>query len=277
MRATRKVRPASVVKWIILVVFLIWTVVPIALVVINSFKVPKDIFTKAPTLIFQPTIQNYVNAFTKSDFGSYFLNSTIVALSSTVIVILIGTFAAYGLTSFQLRAANGIANGFLVGKLVPVIALLLPLFVIINAIGLRGTLAGPAIAHVALNLPFAVWLLMGFIRDVPQELEQAAMIDGCTKMQAFWRVLLPVILPGVAAVFILSMQYSWNELLFSLQLTTIGTYTLPVGIASFVGAVSVDWGTSSAAATLTMAPMIVLGFFVQKYLAEGTTGGAVKG
>jgi multiple sugar transport system permease protein len=272
-----KITISFLLKWIILALFLVWTIVPIALVVINSFKLPKDIFTKAPTLIFQPTIQNYINAFTKSDFGSYFLNSTIVALSSTVVVILIGTFAAYGLTSFHLRAANGIANSFLVGKLVPVIALLLPLFVIMNTIGLRGTLAGPAIAHVALNLPFAVWLLMGFIRDVPEELEQAAMIDGCTKMQAFWRVLLPVILPGVAAVFILSMQYSWNELLFSLQLTTLGTYTLPVGIASFVGAVSVDWGTSSAAATLTMAPMIVLGFFVQKYLAEGTTGGAVKG
>jgi multiple sugar transport system permease protein len=266
-----------IVKWAILAVFLVWTVVPVALVVVNSFKLPKDIFTAVPTLIFQPTFDNYVKAVTQSNFGQYFLNSTVVALGSTAVVIILGTFAAYGLTSFNLRGANTIAGAFLVAKLVPVIALLLPLFIIISGVGLRGTLFAPMIAHVALNLPFAVWLMMSFIRDVPKELEQAAMVDGCTKMQAFWRIIFPVILPGIAALFILSMQYSWNELLFSLQLTTIDTYTLPVGIASFVGAISVDWGTSSAAATLTMAPMIVIGFFVQKYIAEGTTGGAVKG
>ena len=155
--------------------------------------------------------------------------------------------------------------------------MLLPLFVIINAVGLRGTLAGPIIAHVALNLPFVVWLMMGFLRDVPHELQQAAMIDGCTRMQTFWKVLFPLILPGVAAAFVLSMQYSWNELLFALQLTNLDTYTLPVGIAGFVGAISVDWGLSSAAATATMVPLIIVGFFVQKHIAAGTTGGAVKG
>jgi len=272
-----KRRLTSVGKWAILIVFLLWTVIPILLIIVNSFKKAKDIFTDVPRIFFAPTLDNYVNAFTKSDFGLYFANSSIVALSSTIIVIILATFASYGLTSFQLRFANTIANGFLVGKLVPVISMLLPIFVIINAVGLRGTLVGPVLAHVALNLPFAVWLLMGFFRDVPRELEQAALIDGCTRMQAFWRVLLPVVLPGLAAVFILSMQYSWNELLFSLQLTTLETYTLPVGIASFVGAISVDWGLSSAAATVTMVPMIIIGFFVQKYIAEGTTGGAVKG
>ncbi|MFB2596177.1 carbohydrate ABC transporter permease [Herbiconiux sp. P17] len=272
-----KSRIGSVAKWAILVIFTFWTIVPIALIILNSFKKPKDIFTDTPTLFFTPTIDNYVNAFTKADFGLYYLNSTIVAIVSTVVVIIVGTLAAYALTSFELKGANTIAGGFLVGKLVPVISMLLPLFVIINTIGLRGSLGGPIIAHIALNLPFVVWLMMGFVRDVPQELTQAAMIDGCTRMQAFWRVLFPVILPGVAAAFILSMQYSWNELLFSLQLTTLDTYTLPVGIASFVGSISVDWGLSSAAATATMVPIIILGFFVQKYIAEGTTGGAVKG
>ncbi len=272
-----KRRLSSIGKWIILIVFLLWTIIPILLVVGNSFKKARDIFTDVPRIFFEPTLDNFVNAFTKSDIGLYFVNSTIVALFSTLIVIVLATFASYGLTSFNLRFANTIANGFLLGKLVPVIAMLLPIFVIFNAVGLRGTLVGPVIAHVALNLPFAVWLLMGFFRDIPRELEQAAMIDGCTRMQAFWRVLLPVVVPGIAAVFILSAQYSWNELLFSLQLTNLETYTLPVGIASFVGAISVDWGLSSAAATITMVPMIIIGFFVQKYIAQGTTGGAVKG
>ncbi|KQV26348.1 MULTISPECIES: carbohydrate ABC transporter permease [unclassified Microcella] len=267
----------TIAKWLVIVLFLLWTVVPIALIIVNSFKRAKDIFTDVPKIFFEPTLDNYVNAFTKSDFGLYFINSTVVAVCSTFIVIVLATFASYGLTSFELRFANSVANGFLVGKLVPGIAMMLPIFVIINAVGLRGTLVGPVLAHVALNLPFAVWLLMGFFRDIPRELEHAAMIDGCTRMQAFWRVMLPVVVPGIAAVFILSAQYSWNELLFSLQLTTLETYTLPVGIASFVGAISVDWGLSSAAATVTMVPMIIIGFFVQKYIAEGTTGGAVKG
>jgi multiple sugar transport system permease protein len=271
------VKAKSIAKWILLALFLVWTIVPILLVVTNSFKMQKDIFTTTPTVLFQPTFSNYIEVFTTSNFGLYFFNSTVVAIASTAIVVILGTFAAYGLTSFNLRGANGIANGILLGYLVPVIALLLPLFVLVNSLGLLGTLIGPIVAHVALNLPFATWLMMGFLRDVPEELRQAAMIDGCTPMQAFWRVLFPVILPGLAAVFILSMQYSWNELLFSLQLTTVNTYTLPVGIANFVGAVSVDWGASSAAATVTMVPMIIVGFFVQKYIANGTTGGAVKG
>ena len=267
----------SIAIWTVLSLFTLWTVIPITLVVLNSFKRAKDIFTVSPKLFFTPTLDNYVNAFTKASFGLYYLNSVIVALTSTVVVIVIGTFAAYALTSFRLRSANTIANSFFLGKLVPVISMLLPLFVIINAVGLRGTLAGPIIAHVALNLPFVVWLMMGFLRDVPHELQQAALIDGCTRMQTFWKVLFPLILPGVAAAFVLSMQYSWNELLFSLQLTNLDTYTLPVGIAGFVGAISVDWGLSSAAATATMVPLIIVGFFVQKHIAAGTTGGAVKG
>ncbi len=268
---------ATVAKWVVLVLFTLWTVVPIALVILNSFKRAKDIFTTTPTLIFSPTLINYVNAFTKANFGLYYMNSIIVGVTSTVIVIVIGTLAAYALTSFRLPGANTIAGAILVGKLVPTISMVLPLFVIINAMGLRGTLGGPIIAHTALNLPFVIWLMMGFVRDVPRELEQAALIDGCTRLQAFRLVVLPVILPGIAAAFILSMQYSWNELLFALQLTTLNTYTLPVGIAGFVGSISVDWGLSSAAATATMVPLIFLGFFIQKHLARGTTGGAVKG
>jgi multiple sugar transport system permease protein len=264
-------------KGLALALFGLWTVIPIAIVVSNSFKQPLDIFTRAPKVVFSPTLDNFVQAFVQGDFLKYLINSTIVALLSTTIVIVIGTFAAYALTSFGFRWANIVANFFLVGKLVPVISMLLPLFVIMQRTGIRGTLAAPIVAHVALQLPFMVWMLMGFMRDVPEELEQAALIDGCTKMQIFWRIVMPIILPGLAAAFILSMQYSWNELLFSLQLTSFDTYTLPVGIASFTGAVSVNAGQSSAAATVTMVPMVILGFFIQRYLAEGTTGGAVKG
>jgi multiple sugar transport system permease protein len=255
----------------------LWTVVPILLVISTSFKVARDIFTVPPTLFFQPTVENYVRALTAGDFGRYFVNSVIVAVTSSLLVLTTGSLAAYSLAKLELPWAQTIADIILLGKLVPAITMLLPLFALLNLTGLLGTFVGPILAHAAVNLPFVIWLVMGFIRDVPADLDSAAKIDGCSTMQVFWFIIRPVILPGLVAATILSMQFSWNELLFSLQLTDLKTYTLPVGIAKFVGSISVDWGKSSAAATLTMIPIMILGFFIQGHLAKGTTGGAIKG
>jgi multiple sugar transport system permease protein len=268
---------ASSLKILVLALFLLWTIVPILLVVLTSLKNQKDIFTVPPTLVFRPTLDNYARALVAGDFARYFLNSAFVAVVSSFLSVGLGTFCAYALVSLRVRFASLIAQLFLLGKLVPAITMLLPLFAILNMLGLLGTFVGPILAHTAINLPFVIWLIMGFIRDLPEDLEAAALVDGCTPMQAFWKIVVPLILPGLAASMILSAQFSWNELLFALQLTNLDTYTLPVGISKFVGSISVDWGKSSAAATLTMVPMIIVGFFIQKYIAKGTTGGAVKG
>jgi len=264
-------------KILALVLFLLWTIVPILLVVLTSLKNQKDIFTVPPTFVFRPTLDNYARALVAGDFAHYFLNSAFVAVVSSFLSVGLGTFCAYALVSLRVRFASLIAQLFLLGKLVPAITMLLPLFAILNMLGLLGTFVGPILAHTAINLPFVIWLIMGFIRDLPEDLEAAALVDGCTPMQAFWKIVVPLVLPGLAASMILSAQFSWNELLFALQLTNLDTYTLPVGISKFVGSISVDWGKSSAAATLTMVPMIIVGFFIQRYIAKGTTGGAVKG
>ena len=268
---------ANSLKILVLALFLLWTIVPILLVVLTSLKNQKDIFTVPPTFVFRPTLDNYARALVAGDFARYFLNSAFVAVVSSFLSVGLGTFCAYALVSLRVRFASLIAQLFLLGKLVPAITMLLPLFAILNMLGLLGTFVGPILAHTAINLPFVIWLIMGFIRDLPEDLEAAALVDGCTPMQAFWKIVVPLILPGLAASMILSAQFSWNELLFALQLTNLDTYTLPVGISKFVGSISVDWGKSSAAATLTMVPMIIVGFFIQKYIAKGTTGGAVKG
>lgn len=265
------------VKVLVLALFLLWTVVPILLVILTSLKNQKDIFTVPPTFVFRPTLDNYSRALIAGDFARYFLNSAVVAVVSSFLSVGFGTFCAYALVSLRVRFASLIADLFLLGKLVPGITMLLPLFAILNTVRLLGTYVGPILAHTAVNLPFVIWLIMGFIRDMPEDLQAAALVDGCTPMQTFWKIVVPIILPGLAASTILSAQFSWNELLFALQLTNLDTYTLPVGISRFVGSISVDWGKSSAAATLTMLPMIVIGFFIQKYIAKGTTGGAVKG
>jgi multiple sugar transport system permease protein len=262
---------------LVLFLFLLWTIVPILLVISTSFKVARDIFTVPPTFFFQPTVENYVRALMAGDFGRYFVNSVIVAVTSSLLALTTGSLAAYSLAKLELPWAQTIADIILLGKLVPAITMLLPLFALLNLTGLLGTFVGPILAHAAVNLPFVIWLVMGFIRDVPADLDSAAKIDGCSTMQVFWFIIRPVILPGLVAATILSMQFSWNELLFSLQLTDLKTYTLPVGISKFVGSISVDWGKSSAAATLTMIPIMILGFFIQGHLAKGTTGGAIKG
>ena len=266
----------NLLKVIALTLFLLWTIGPILLVILTSLKNQKDIFTVPPTFIFRPTLDNYSRALVAGDFARYFVNSAFVALVSSLLSVGLGTFCAYALVTLRVRFASLIAQLFLLGKLVPAITMLLPLFALLNMIGLLGTFVGPILAHTAINLPFVIWLIMGFIRDLPEDLEAAALVDGCTAMRAFWKIVVPLILPGLAASMILSAQFSWNELVFALQLTNLDTYTLPVGISKFVGSISVDWGKSSAAATLTMAPMIVIGFFIQKYIAKGTTGGAIK-
>ena len=266
----------NLLKVIALTLFLVWTIGPILLVILTSLKNQKDIFTVPPTFIFRPTLDNYARALVAGDFARYFVNSAFVALVSSLLSVGLGTFCAYALVSLRVRFGSLIAQLFLLGKLVPAITMLLPLFALLNMIGLLGTFVGPILAHTAINLPFVIWLIMGFIRDLPEDLEAAALVDGCTAMQVFWKIVVPLVLPGLAASLILSAQFSWNELVFALQLTNLDTYTLPVGISKFVGSISVDWGKSSAAATLTMVPMIVIGFFIQKYIAKGTTGGAIK-
>lgn len=281
MNSKQRLKPgrwlSNSLKILALVLFLLWTIVPILLVVLTSLKNQKDIFTVPPTFFFRPTLDNYSRALVAGDFARYLLNSAFVALVSSFLSVGLGTFCAYALVGLRVRFASLIADLFLLGKLVPAITMLLPLFAILNVIGLLGTFVGPILAHTAVNLPFVIWLIMGFIRDLPEDLHAAALVDGCTPMQTFWKIVVPLVLPGLAASMILSAQFSWNELVFALQLTNLDTYTLPVGISKFVGSISVDWGKSSAAATLTMVPMIIVGFFIQKYIAKGTTGGAVKG
>jgi multiple sugar transport system permease protein len=267
----------SIIKYVILFLFALWTIIPISLVILTSFKKEMDIFQVPFVLIFRPTFENYIRAFSTGDFPSYFLNSLLIAAATSVLSIIFGAFAAYGITCFRLKSAQAVSGIFLLGKLVPSITILLPFFILLSKTNLLGTYIGPILAHTAINLPFIVWLLIGFIKDIPPELHASALVDGCNKMQTFWKIIFPILTPAIAAAGILAMQLSWNELLFSLQLTSMDTYTLPVGISKFVGSISVDWGKSSAAATITMVPIIIAGFFIQKYLIRGMTMGSVKG
>ncbi|TXT51269.1 MAG: ABC transporter permease protein [Spirochaetes bacterium] len=260
-----------------LALFVLWTVIPVYIVVSNSFRRTIEMKHMPPKLIFTPILGHYEKLLTLDRFGVYFLNSSIISVSVTSLTILLGSMAAYGLKLFRSRIGKRISSVLLLGKMVPSITILIPLFVLMNRARLTGTYAAPILALSCLSLPFVTWLMTGFIADIPQELIESASLEGCARMRIFRIIILPLLKPAIASAAILVMQASWNELLFSLQLTNLSTYPLTVGVARYVGAVSVDWGKCSAAATITMVPIILVGFFMQKYLVSGMTAGAVKG
>lgn len=268
---------SKIIMFLFLVFGLIWTIVPVYVVVSNAFRKTLDIKQMPPELIFEPTLQHFENILKLDDFGKYFVNSLIISISVTIITIILGSLAGYGMKIFESSLGKKLSNMLLLGKMVPVITILIPLFMMMNKVYLTGTYIAPILAHSCLSLPFVTWLMAGFIEDIPMELLESASVMGCSRMKAFWAIIFPLLKPAVASAIILVMQSSWNELVFSLQLTNLRTYPLTVGVARYVGAVSVDWGKSSAAATITMVPIILIGFLMQKYLVSGMTAGAVKG
>jgi len=260
-----------------LAIFILWTTVPLYIVIGNSFRKTLEMKLMPPAFFFTPILSHYEKIFTLDRFAIYFRNSAIIAVSVTCVTIIFGSMAAYGLKISKSSLGKRISNVLLLGKMVPAITILIPLFIMMNRASLTGTYLAPVLALSCMSLPFVTWLMTGFIADIPNELIESASLEGCTRMRTFRLIIMPLLTPAVASAVILVMQSSWNELLFSLQLTNLKTYPLTVGVARYVGAVSVDWGKSSAAATITMVPIIIIGFFMQKYLVRGLTAGAVKG
>jgi len=267
----------QVIKWLFVICLLFITVTPIYIVISNTFRQTLDIKKMPPDIFFKPTFIHWQRLFRIDTFYKYFFNSIIISTSATLCTLTIGTLTAYGLKIFQSRLGEAVSNFLLLGKLVPPITVLLPLFIMFNTVRLTGTYLGPILAHTVMGLPFITWLITSFILDIPNEIQESSCIDGASRITTLYKIIVPMLTPALASATILNMRFSWNELMFSLQLTNIKTYPLTVGIARYVGAISVDWGKSSAAATIAMIPMIIIGFIMQRHLVKGITSGAVKG
>ena len=263
--------------YVVLAAFLLWVAVPILTVGLNSFKTARDIFTTKPKLAFSPTTANYDHVLGQLDFLQFVANSSIVALGSSMLSLAIGVPGAYALARLPLPGRELWARGVLFTRMAPAVALVVPMFVIFEHLQLLGTYWALILAHTTFNLPLVVWMMRSFFEELPAELEEAALVDGCGRLGAFWRIALPLVTPGLAATTILCALFSWNEFLFALVLSDTSTQTVPIGISGFVGSVSVDWGGSSAAAMLAMIPVFVLGLLAQRFLVRGLTFGAVKG
>lgn len=271
----------TTLKYLLGLLALLLALAPVYWMLTISFKHEVDQFAvPAKWFSFSPTLEHYADAFLGRSFGQYLVNSLIVAAGSTGCALVLGTLAAYSLSRFRLprKLNQKLALWILSTRMMPAIVTAVPLFLIMRDLRLVNTRLSLVIVYTAFNLPFVVWMMRGFFAEVPRDLEEAAMVDGDSRLGAFRRVILPLVTPGLAATAVFCLIVSWNEFLFALVLTqTDEAMTLPVGIAGRVTQYGIQWGAMSAAAVVAIVPILAFAFAVQKYLVRGLSLGAVKG
>jgi multiple sugar transport system permease protein len=267
----------AVLIYLAVILAVLLSLFPIAYLLITSFKPPDLTFAIPPVWVFTPTLQNYYDVFAGGTFIKYFINSLIVALGTTAVALTLGAFAGYGFARFQFRGATWMRLGSLIPQMLPPITIIVPLYVLFNAMKLIDTRWALIISYLTFSIPLSIWMTTGFFADVPKELEESAMIDGCTRLGAFFRISLPITAPGLAATAILSFIYCWNEFLYAVILTGRDARTLPVTITSFMTNKAILWGRIAASGSLVLVPVLIFALLAQRYLVRGLSRGAVKG
>lgn len=261
-----------------LVLYAVWSLFPVIWVFLTSFKTNVQALATPPQVFFEPTFDNYPGVFeTVFQFPRIFLNSVIIAAVGTAVIIVLAVPAAYGLSRF-LRVRRGrLGLGIISARTFPPIALAIPFFLLMQSAGLIDTRVSVVVANVAFSLPFAIWMIFGFVESLPIEMEEAAMVDGCGPLRTLTRIVLPLILPGVGATAILVTIVAWREFLFPLVLTSRNAETLPVVVGEFITEYGLHWGQLSAFAMITILPVVIFSAVAGKYLVLGFSGGGVKG
>jgi len=251
---------------------------PIYWTITTSFKTAEQAeFSVIPALFPNPiTLEHYTTLFS-GEFYHYFLNSVMVSTSNVVLCLILGIPAGYALARYHFKRRDDLAFFILSLRFSPPYGAVIPFFLVFSAIGLIDTPFSLILVYILFNLPFTIWMMKGFIQDLPADLEEAAMVDGCSRPSALWRIVFPLIRPGIAATAILAFIFAWNEFLFAFILTRTAARTIPVAIAAYVGYLSIEWGRMCAASTIAFAPVIVFFLLVQRHLIRGLTLGAVKG
>ena len=251
---------------------------PVVWVLGLSLKTRAQVFASPPLYLWWPTIQNYADVLTRSDFVRAFINTLIVSTSAVALSLGIGAPAAYAFARFPFKGRSALFFALLVMRMLPPIAVLVPMYLLFNKIGLATTRLSVVLAYTTFSLPLVVWIMRAYFEDLPGELEESAWIDGASRFGAFIYVILPLARPGLVAASILCLQLAWNDFLFSAVLTNNATQTLPVMMAAFnAGDSGMDWGGLTASGMLVTLPVILFSFVAQRYLVAGLSSGAVKG
>jgi len=271
-----------VLKYFMMILFLFFILIPFIWTFYSSFRSSSDLFRGTffennTTLSFQ----NYVKVLQSGQTGqfrTYFFNSLIIALISSSIVVFLAVFGAYSLSRFKLKFKEGIILTLLLSNMFPHVLLIIPLFRLMFSVGLIDSYLGIIITHIILGLPFGLWLVKGYFDGIPKELDDAAMIDGLSPFGALIKVIIPVSVPGIVVSAFYAFMVSWGDFLFaSLISQSLKTQTLPIGLNKFFGSTQIQWGSINAATVIAIIPAIILFAFLQKWVVEGLTSGAIKG
>ncbi|MFC7157181.1 carbohydrate ABC transporter permease [Halomarina halobia] len=255
----------------------LWMLFPIFWMVTTGLKEQSSIMNLPPDwLLFEVTFQHFTDLFTQLGFQRYLFNSFVVAGGSVAVSVIVGVPAAYALSRLNVPADDDISFYILSTRMVPPLAILVPLYIFYTSVGLTDSLLGLTITHLLITLPMVIWIVKGFIDELPSSLEESALVDGCNRVQAFREIVVPLVTPGIAAAAFIGFIFSWNNFMLALVLTSGGDKTAPLVIQSSMGYLSINWGMLGAAGTLTILPPIVLSLLIRDYLVEGMTMGAVK-
>lgn len=276
-------RGRTVVEVVLLVVIAVAMLFPVLWMLETSIKENRDVYAvPAKFFNFDFTWDHYKDVFVaqgggRSDLSGSFLNSVIVAAASTVLATVLGVPAAWAYSRFSLRAKKDQLFFILSTRFMPPVVVVIPIFLMYRELGLIDSKLGLILIYAAFNVPFTIWMMKGFVDEVPAEYEDAAMLDGYTRLQAFWRVTLPLLVPGIAATAVFALIFSWNEFVFAIFLTSSQEVrTAPPAIAGLIGGTTVDWGLVAASAVVFAIPVLVFAFLVRKHLVAGVTLGAVR-
>jgi multiple sugar transport system permease protein len=273
----RWLRPSGVLAFAFLGAYLLSSLFPIYWILISSIKTRVDTLAMPPVWLFRPTVNAYLRVFVFENYGRYFFNTTVIAVSTTAISLAVGSMAAYVMDRYRFRFSDLIAYSLLATRMIFPIVYAIPLFLLFRDLNLLDTHLGLIIAYTTFSLPYAVWIMSGFFAAVPREIDEAAMVDGCSRFGAFCRVILPLTAPGLAAATIFILLLSWNEFLFALVLAGGGkAKTLPVAAAQLIGQREIQWNELCAVSTATILPLLIFFSIVHKYLLRGMIAGAVK-
>ncbi len=284
------------------------TMIPLLWIFITGFKSPADAIAYPPKVMFEPTLEGYVNLFTTrtrqtqeyldanppdtwyeeivrqydmtvvgpSKFGERFFNSVIIGFGSTFLSVFLGTLAAYAFSRFRIPFADDLLFFILSTRMMPPVAVAIPIFLMYRQLGLSDTHLGMILLYTGVNISLAVWLLKGFIDEIPREYEEAALIDGYTRFQAFYKVVLPQAATGIASTAIFCLIFAWNEYAFAVLLTSATAQTAPPFIPTIIGVGGLDWPAVAAGATLFLLPVMIFTILLRKHLLRGITFGAVR-
>lgn len=304
--------PSNRQKWfagLLVMIYAVVSLMPLLWIIATGFKSPADSIAYPPKVVFQPTLEGYVNLFTTqtritpnmkktltepktwyeqivrdknmviagpSRYGQRFLNSVIIGFGSTFLSIFLGTLAAYAFSRFKVPLKDDLLFFILSTRMMPPIAVAIPIFLMYRHLGLSDTRLGMILLYTAVNLSLSVWLLKGFIDEIPLEYEEAALIDGYTRFQAFYKVVLPQAATGIASTAIFCLIFAWNEYAFAVLLTSGAAQTAPPFIPTIIGVGGQDWPAVAAGATIFLLPVMIFTIFLRKHLLRGITFGAVR-